>query len=133
MLNIVEFRVIVQMSVANNKVTLGWYMPKKCEQGLAVSLEDIVVVKVVGHFVKLYPFVGNQGKDIGFERDRNTVLLLEFWGNLRSENCLVSLAFKLISIEFIVIVDFLEAKDISFCVDDFANYASTPKFEFSND
>ena len=107
MLNIVEFRVIVQMSVANNKVTLGWYMPKKCEQGLAVSLEDIVVVIVLGHFVKLYPFVGNQGKDFGFERDRNTVLLLEFWGNLRSKNCLVSLAFKLISIKFIVIVDFL--------------------------
>lgn len=38
MLNIVEFRIIVQMSVANNKVTLGWFMPKECKQGLAVSL-----------------------------------------------------------------------------------------------
>jgi len=80
MLNIVEFGVIVQMSVANNKVTLRWYMPKECEQGLTISFEEIVVEKVLGHFIKLYPFMGNQGKDIGFERDRNTVLLLEFWG-----------------------------------------------------
>ena len=60
MLNVVEKRAVIEMSVAHDYILFGGQVPKQDEQGVIVPLESVSQIHIVKHVVQLDPLVRNQ-------------------------------------------------------------------------